>query len=66
MIEYKSEILNVSYKLIKAKIKESEIIELDSLLNKRANEGWELVTHSFMGSNDTHGRGILVTFKRDK
>ena len=66
MIEYKSEILNVSYKLLQAKITESEITELDDLLNMRAQEGWELVTHSFMGSNDTLGRGILVTFKRDK
>lgn len=66
MIEYKSEILKVSYKLVKASLTEVEVKKLDELINKRSVEGWELVTHSFMGGSDSMASGILVTFKREK
>ena len=64
MAEYKTEILKVSYRLLKASIKEPEVKELDELINQRASEGWELVTYTFMGNNDSFSRGVLMTFKK--
>ncbi|MCL2712914.1 MAG: DUF4177 domain-containing protein [Methanomassiliicoccaceae archaeon] len=65
MTKYRSEILKVSFKIIKASIKEEEIALLDELINKRASEGWELVTYAFMGGDGSLGRGVLITFKKD-
>lgn len=66
MFEYKSEVLKISYKLLKASINDSEVVKLDELLNERAAEGWKLVTHSFMGGTDNMANGILITFKKEK
>jgi hypothetical protein len=52
MIVYKSEILKISYKMFKSSINEEEIHRLDDLINKRAAEGWQLVTYSFVGGSD--------------
>ncbi|MDR1954836.1 MAG: DUF4177 domain-containing protein [Candidatus Methanoplasma sp.] len=64
---YKSEVLKVSFKLIKSSIEPEEVTKLDELINKRASEGWDLVTYTFMGGGggSDFGRGILVTFRRD-
>jgi hypothetical protein len=66
MQKYKSEVLKVSFKFIKASIKEEEIELLDELINKRASEGWELVTYAFMGTEGSFNRGVLITFKKDR
>ena len=50
-MEYKSEILKISYIMLKAAIKEIELQQLDKLINKRAAEDRELVTYAFMGDN---------------
>jgi hypothetical protein len=67
MLKYKSEVMKVTFKLIMSSINEEEVTELDKLINKRASEGWELVTYTFMGGGggNDFGRGILLTFKRD-
>ena len=65
MTVYKTEILKVSFKWLKASIKEEEIIQLDNLINLRAKEGWELVTYAFMGDEGSLGRGVLMTFKKE-
>ena len=65
MTKYKSELLKVSFKLMTASIKEEEIAMLDEVINKRAKEGWELVTYTFMGGDGSLGRGILLTFKKE-
>ena len=66
MARYESEILTVSFKWIKSTIKEEEVRMLDELINRRAKEGWELVTHSFMGGGAGNiARGILLTFKKE-
>jgi hypothetical protein len=59
--------MRVSLKLIKSSITDEEVLELNNLINKRASEGWELVTYSFMGGGggSDFGRGILITFKKD-
>jgi hypothetical protein len=69
MAEYKSEIIKVSFKWITSSITEEESGELDELINKRTSEGWEFVTHTFMGGGggtSDFGRGILITFRRDR
>jgi len=67
MARYKSEVLKVTFKLIMSSINEEEVVKMDELINKRASEGWELVTYSFMGGGggSDFGRGILLTFKKD-
>jgi hypothetical protein len=58
-------VLKISFKLFKASVNASEVGELDNLINKRASEGWELVTYSFMGGADNMANGVLLTFKKD-
>jgi len=65
MVRYESEVVRVSFKLIKASIKEEEIALLDDIINRRASDGWELVTYAFMGSGGDGGRGVLITFRKD-
>jgi len=67
MAIYKSEIMRVGATIIKSSITDAESSELDTLINKRASEGWEFVTHALMGGggNLDLGRGILITFRRD-
>lgn len=64
MYEYKTEILDTDIKWFTDKATAKDANELDEFLNKRAQEGWELATYSFM---DTHVHlrcGTLITFKR--
>ena len=65
MARYKSEILRVSFKMMNASIGEDEIQHLDDLINRRASEGWDLVSYAFMGDAGNLGRGILLTFKKE-
>jgi hypothetical protein len=70
MVEYRSEIMKVAWKMWSSSIKEKEMNEFDVLINQRASEGWELVAFAFMGGGQgglgvDMGRGILVTFKRE-
>jgi hypothetical protein len=68
MAIYKSEIMKVGATIINSKIRDEEASELDILINKRASEGWEFVTHALMGGggNLDLGRGILITFKKEE
>lgn len=48
MFEYRSEILNISpkgFKIVKTVGNHADTAKLDELINERAVEGWELVTH---------------------
>jgi hypothetical protein len=63
MYEYESEQVDLHFNIIKAGVKSKAISEYDNVLNKRANEGWELVTSSFVA--DAAG-AILITFRREK
>jgi len=68
MAIYKSEIMRVGATIIKSSITDAESSELDALINKRASEGWEFVTHALMGGggNVDLGRGILITFRKEE
>lgn len=66
MYEYKTEVLYTKTKWSTDKAEESDIIELNNLFNARAQEGWELVTYSYMSSSFQVKGATLVTFKRKK
>jgi len=66
MVMYKSEMLKVSFKLVRSSITPEELTVLDDVINKRHKEGWDLISYTFMGgSGGGWGRGILLTFKRE-
>ena len=64
MYEYKSElIMTTKTSGIVKNLSEKDVSILDELINKRATEGWELVTHSFSIVGTTQ---FVVTFKKEK
>ena len=63
MYEYKCEIFYASAKFASTMLKEHELMDVSNLLNERAAEGWELVTHTFMGDIGAPN-GLLITFKK--
>lgn len=64
MYEYKTEIINIPYKIFAAIATEEDIASLDETINKYAQLGWELVTYTYMGGNNEVEKGIVVTFRR--
>jgi len=66
MFEYKSEILVTTTKWFRDSASETDVSNLDRLINRRTAEGWEFVTYSYM-VNVAWGRSaILVTFRKEK
>jgi len=62
MFNYKSEVYIPSNTAgIFKVLSDKDTSVLDELINKRAAEGWELVTHSVAGNNQ-----FIFTFKREK
>lgn len=68
MFEYKSEVIKIHIDMIygKSKNHESEIAKFNEIVNQRANDGWELVCHSFTGLQDLASTTILLTFRKQK
>ncbi len=66
MYTYKSEILWVSSKWFSDKVNEADLEELDELLNKRAEEGWELVTYDYMATSVQVRGAFVITFRKAK
>ncbi len=64
MYTYKTEILKVSSKWFSDKANEADIAELDELLNKRAEEGWELVTYDYMATSVQVRGAFVITFRK--
>ncbi len=65
--EYKSEILETNKTWgLKDTVDAKELNNLNDLTNKRAQEGWELVTHTYMPNVLSTRSAILVTFRRLK
>ena len=65
MFEYKSEVVTVTKTtgIVSKNLNDKDASILDELINKRAEEGWELVTHSI----STVGLAqFVVTFKKAK
>ena len=69
MFEYKNEIIKTYGRIVSKKLKNSEICELeelDTIVNERASEGWELVSHSMAIDSSLANHNILLTYKRQK
>ena len=64
MYTYKTEILKVSTKWFSDKANESDTAELDELLNKRVEEGWELVTYDYMATSLQVKGAFVITFRK--
>lgn len=64
MYIYKTEVLYTKTKWITDKAEESDIKELNDLINKRSQEGWELVTYSYMSTSMQLRGATLITFKK--
>lgn len=65
MYTYKSEILSVGTKLFSDKATAEDAAELDELLNRRAAEGWELVTYDYMATSVQIKGAFIITFRRE-
>ena len=64
MFVYKSElIVTTKTSGIVKNLSEKDVSVLDELINERAAEGWELVTHSFSIVGTAQ---FVVTFKKEK
>ena len=48
------------------KASDEDVIQLDQLINKRAEEGWELAMYSYMATSTQIRGAFLVTFKKRK
>ena len=67
MYEYKTELLDSRLKWgFNDSADEKDIEKLDELLNQRAEEGWELVTYSYMTNAFGVKSAFAITFKRKK
>jgi len=62
MLKYESVILDAS-SLVKAKLGTKDVSVLDEVINKRAADGWELVTHSYSVAGFAQ---LLLTFKKEQ
>ena len=65
MYQYKTEILPVSLKFFSDKASERDAGELDTLLNQRAAEGWELVTYDYMATSVQVRGAFILTFRKE-
>ena len=67
MYEYSIETLEIPTKMFKQVLKAKELDGLFGLINKKAEDGWELVTNTFMAAADTVGvQSFVCTFRREK
>jgi len=66
MFEYRTEVIKTGMKWFSDKANDSDVSDFDELFNKRAAEGWELVTYSYMATSLQVRGALLVTFKKPK
>ncbi|MBR2241413.1 MAG: DUF4177 domain-containing protein [Clostridia bacterium] len=67
MYEFKTELLKSSLKLgFRDSANEKDLKNLDELIMKRQEEGWELVTYSYMTNSFGSRSFFAITFKRNK
>ena len=65
MYVYRSEILTVGTKFWSDKANDKDASILDELLNRRAAEGWELVTYDYMATSAQVKGAFIITFRRE-
>ena len=62
MYEYKNEVVDMS-KTMEPKLSGRDVNILDDIINKRAADGWELVSSSYSVAAVAQ---VLLTFKKEK
>ena len=48
------------------KADEKDVAMLDELLNRRAAEGWELVTYDYMATSTQIRGAFMITFRQEQ
>ena len=66
MYIYKSEILKLGVKFWSDKANDEDAAVLDELLNRRAAEGWELVTYDYMATSSQIKGAFIITFRKEQ
>ena len=66
MYVYKTEIMKVGVKFWSDKACPEDAEALDELLNRRAAEGWELVTYDYMATSSQIKGAFIITYRREK
>ena len=66
MYTYKTEILMVGTKRFSDKADSDDIEALDQLINKRAADGWELVTYDYMATSVQIKGAFVITFRKQQ
>ncbi len=66
MYIYKTEILTVSTKWLSDKANDKDTFILDQLINKKAAEGWELVTYNYMSTSLQIKGAFVITFRKQQ
>ena len=64
MYTYQTEILTVGTKWLSDKADARDASVLDELLNRRAAEGWELVTYDYMATSSQIKGAFIITFRK--
>ena len=68
MFEYSYETMSIGKEYLSAQLNAKDLDKLYKLINKRAADGWDLVTHSFASDSVSNmtDHVILCTFRRKK
>ncbi len=64
MYTYKTELLTVGTKWFSAD--QADISLLDTVLNQRAADGWELVTYDYMATSIQVKGAFVITFRKER
>ncbi|MBQ4382753.1 MAG: DUF4177 domain-containing protein [Oscillospiraceae bacterium] len=65
MYTYKTEILPAGFKFFTDKANEEDAANLDELINRRYQEGWELVTYNYMATSSQIKGAFIITFRKE-
>ena len=66
MYEYKTEVIMTEVKWFSDKASGSDVEKFNQVISDRCEEGWELVTYSYMATSVQIRGALLVTFRRKK
>ena len=65
--EYSIETMQIPTKVLKQTLSAKELDGLLALINQKAEDGWELVTNTFMGANEPSlTQTFVCTFRKAK
>ena len=66
MYTYKTELLTVGTKWFSDKADQADISLLDTVLNQRAADGWELVTYDYLATSIQVKGAFVITFRKER